>query len=518
MHVCEKCKEYIGTSAEQSWSSNEDTVRCFVCLGLWQDAEFEERLLIAIKGAMSPYGGPELNCLSQSMSQSLLAFPRDLLYRHMLACRHFATESDSKKFAVALKLYSRDILKQCIGRLNMKEIETQHPQCVNDEEQGYLSVYAVAIPTLTVPRPQHLLPKSSKKRTRRKFPDKTQGGDPRTNLESCLQKQGTAVWNMSQAHVELRLDEDVDRRLLEFKVQDQGIDIHVAVWRRAFYLRGLYTKSRRDVSQSPFFVVDGGKRRKLGCTSVEEQILPVISRYSSGISELNNDPKNSEVLFGMAKFHASGREDMDVRMLLPDWTTTGPDGKSHITGRPFMCEIIDAFRLPTVEDLNRIVCEINHVDDLSTPSNERCYGSNPLGVDISTHFGFASSSSFKNLQAETEQKVKYYACLCWSKDGILGGEELLKTKIGTFPVELEQRTPLRVLHRRPNLVRIRHVLSCHTKLIDSHHFWLHISTDAGTYVKEFVHGDLGRTKPSVSSLLGCKTDILQLDCEGIEAT
>jgi len=34
---------------------------------------------------------------------------------------------------------------------------------------------------------------------------------------------------------------------------------------------------------------------------------------------------------------------------------------------------------------------------------------------------------------------------------------------------------------------------------------------AGTYVKEFVHGDLGRTTPSVCSLLGCQADILQLD-------
>ena len=37
-----------------------------------------------------------------------------------------------------------------------------------------------------------------------------------------------------------------------------------------------------------------------------------------------------------------------------------------------------------------------------------------------------------------------------------------------------------------------------------------------TDVKEFVHGDLGRTKPSVGTLLGCKADILELDCEGIE--
>ena len=43
---------------------------------------------------------------------------------------------------------------------------------------------------------------------------------------------------------------------------------------------------------------------------------------------------------------------------------------------------------------------------------------------------------------------------------------------------------------------------------------LHILASAGTYIKEFVHGDLGRTLPNVGSLLGCQADILQLDvCE-----
>jgi tRNA U54 and U55 pseudouridine synthase Pus10 len=38
---------------------------------------------------------------------------------------------------------------------------------------------------------------------------------------------------------------------------------------------------------------------------------------------------------------------------------------------------------------------------------------------------------------------------------------------------------------------------------------------AGTYIKEFVHGDLGRTVPSVGSLLGSEADILQLDVTNV---
>jgi uncharacterized OsmC-like protein len=41
-----------------------------------------------------------------------------------------------------------------------------------------------------------------------------------------------------------------------------------------------------------------------------------------------------------------------------------------------------------------------------------------------------------------------------------------------------------------------------------------MSTRAGTYVKEFVHGDCGCTSPSISSLLGgTRIDITELDCE-----
>lgn len=42
---------------------------------------------------------------------------------------------------------------------------------------------------------------------------------------------------------------------------------------------------------------------------------------------------------------------------------------------------------------------------------------------------------------------------------------------------------------------------------------LHLTTQAGTYIKEFVHGDLGRTTPSLGSLLGLEVDIIALDVE-----
>ena len=48
---------------------------------------------------------------------------------------------------------------------------------------------------------------------------------------------------------------------------------------------------------------------------------------------------------------------------------------------------------------------------------------------------------------------------------------------------------------------------------DSFLFKLNLCTQAGTYVKEFVHGDFGRTSPSLCSILNCDVDILALDVE-----
>ena len=53
--------------------------------------------------------------------------------------------------------------------------------------------------------------------------------------------------------------------------------------------------------------------------------------------------------------------------------------------------------------------------------------------------------------------------------------------------------------------------------ICAHFFSLKLKTSAGLYVKEFVHGDFGRTSPSLADLIepgnfnSQKCDILQLD-------
>lgn len=46
-------------------------------------------------------------------------------------------------------------------------------------------------------------------------------------------------------------------------------------------------------------------------------------------------------------------------------------------------------------------------------------------------------------------------------------------------------------------------------------FELNVITQAGTYVKEFVHGDFGRTKPSIGDIIQSEVDIVALDVMAI---
>ena len=74
---------------------------------------------------------------------------------------------------------------------------------------------------------------------------------------------------------------------------------------------------------------------------------------------------------------------------------------------------------------------------------------------------------------------------------------------------------MRVLHRRSQLEREKKVYALQARLLNPHFFELHVLASAGTYIKEFVHGDLGRTVPNVGQILGTESDILQLDVTNV---
>ena len=608
-HCCSKCRDYLKTSELKQNNTNgngRESFRCWLCLGLWQK-EGENQTTVptttttsclgkALEECCSPYGGIGRNSpnrFSRLANQShTVSLSGDLCLRYKWITSILPSSSTPLPFSVYLQdlkqhMYARieSIIQQDNVANGVKKEEEENSKWIQDhqhvfenEEQGSLSIHLLCLPPKDHPlnlalnnfMSNHKNNQKTKKQRNRYNkrqkcgPFTTQGGDPRQNLEVRLRSKGYEWISQSTAEELSSAAASPEAPFLpnackSFDEPMMRIEYHVAVFRRPLFLYGYYTKSRRDVSQTPFVVMrekpttsepaanststnsSTKEAEILGVTSVEEQICGPIQDLL-GVSTQNNimpdTPSDGGVLYGMIKFHASGREDMDVRMLVRSESPT-----CH--GRPFCIQVIDALN-PIVspnqlkglaETINKIVTGTTRIststEEISTKNDgveidsgdglcntgASYYGQNPMGVGILPNaLRLVPAAIFSGLQKDTESKTKHYGCYCWSKDVLPNEDDLTKFLFRNvvFPLTIQQRTPLRVLHRRTNSIRERNVLHAKATKIDDHHFRLELSTQAGTYVKEFVYGDFGRTIPSVSSLMGCKTNLLKLDCEGIE--
>ena len=236
---------------------------------------------------------------------------------------------------------------------------------------------------------------------------------------------------------------------------------------KPLYLTGRYNKYSRSLPQTPW-IVDGVKKAD---SSVQELICGELCRLT-GCSDHT--------------FFASGREDVDVRMLG--------------TGRPFAVELNSPKNMClSREDIDKVQEVINMSTDL-------------VAVQRLTEVSKEETSLLK--EGETE-KNKQYCALVWSEKEITTGE--LECLEGIKNLKIAQKTPIRVLHRRSLATRERTVYSMHSEVVDSHRFKLYLCSQAGTYIKEFIHGDFGRTQPSLGGLLsGRQVDILSLDVTHVQ--
>lgn len=231
--------------------------------------------------------------------------------------------------------------------------------------------------------------------------------------------------------------------------------------REPLYIAGRYNKHNRSLSQTPWFV-DGVRKSE---SSVEEKICDNLQKHFK---------------YSDSKFSASGREDVDVLMLG--------------TGRPFVVELLDPHKVTFSK-----AAILNIQKEINTASSE---------VQV-RDLQIVTKEATNKLKEGEMEKTKTYLAHCWSSD-VLSAEKLEEISAMTNIV-LQQKTPVRVLHRRPLATRERTVYTMFAEKIDDHHFKLNLETQAGTYIKEFVHGDFGRTTPNMSTLTGTECDILQLD-------
>lgn len=243
---------------------------------------------------------------------------------------------------------------------------------------------------------------------------------------------------------------------------------HVDVEVNPLFLRGRYRKLVRGIPQTrwPCRRCRGKGCERCGGTgamypaSVEEIIGAEVVRATQGAD---------------AFLHGMGREDVDARML----------GR----GRPFVLEV----RLPRRRrvDLEAALRAIN--------------ASGSVEVDR-----LVPATRADVVAVKEDRAPKTYRIAIRTSPPVEPGKlkEGLSVLVGR---PIAQRTPSRVAHRRADMTRHRRVLAADVVSAHGDLAEVRVTAEAGTYVKELVHGDRGRTSPSLAERLGVACEVLELD-------
>ena len=261
----------------------------------------------------------------------------------------------------------------------------------------------------------------------------------------------------------------------EFEAQDIVFNVDlisepkVRIQINPLYIEGKYNKLKRGIPQTKW---PCSKCKGRGC----EECNFTGKQYPESVEELISEHFLKLTKGREAKFHGAGREDIDVLMLG--------------SGRPFVLEIKE----PKIRklDLEKIEREINKVNEGKTSYHNLHVCERKRKAEIKQ----SSPDTYKVYRALVKCDEAF------DKDKL---EELTKLN------EIHQQTPLRVLRRRADKVRVKHVLDLSYEIIDDTRFCMHIKTEGGLYIKELISGDEGRSHPNIGEILGVNAICEQLD-------
>jgi len=245
---------------------------------------------------------------------------------------------------------------------------------------------------------------------------------------------------------------------------------------RSIFIYGRYNKFVRGIPQTHW---DCRLCRGKGCKSCKF----TGKQYPTSVEELMSPKFVSEAKADGSKFHGAGREDIDVKMLG--------------TGRPFVLELINP-KVRTL-DLKKIQNKVNK-------SNKRKIKVNDLQ--------YSSKEQVKNLKLSAENTKKVYNAIVISKEAISKSQfdDLLKKLKSVYEKQkLQQRTPIRVSHRRADKIREKKIFRVEGKFIKPNVSEFIVEAQGGTYIKELISGDNGRTTPSFSDIFGFSLECKKLD-------
>lgn len=243
------------------------------------------------------------------------------------------------------------------------------------------------------------------------------------------------------------------------------------------WLESRYRKLQRGLPQTVFFCPEckGDRRRRRDCAKCEG--FGKLTRES--VQELIGRRLVPAMGGKYGVFHGAGREDIDVLML----------GR----GRPFVFEVQGA-RNPDV-DLAALKQEIE----------QRAGGAIELAPFVRVDRRRVA------YWKETHFDKIYLAEVAVDAPPGEAGHAAARA----FDGLTLQRTPQRVAHRRADLDRERALRVLALDPLPDGALRLRVHCQHGTYVKEWISGDEGRTTPSLASLLGVGARCRQLDVEEI---
>ncbi|MEE2630012.1 MAG: tRNA pseudouridine(54/55) synthase Pus10 [Candidatus Thermoplasmatota archaeon] len=257
-----------------------------------------------------------------------------------------------------------------------------------------------------------------------------------------------------------------------------GLTLRVDVDVRPVFLYGRYRKLSREIPQTRW-PCRACRGRTEGCESCDGSGL----QYIDSVQDLIGEPVKQALDADDTSFHGMGREDIDVRCLG--------------SGRPFVLEI----KRPRKRryPLSDIVKKVNQ------------NGLTKVEVDTLEWCNKSKINKVKQSRSEKSYTIRF-------KVGEMGKEEDIIRAIQSLSGQtIEQETPKRVSHRRAAKIRKRKLVSIDNVQIEEEEVQVTLRCEAGTYVKELVHSDDGRTNPSVQSAIGSNCEVIWLDVEEIHA-
>jgi tRNA pseudouridine synthase 10 len=166
-------------------------------------------------------------------------------------------------------------------------------------------------------------------------------------------------------------------------------------------------------------------------------------------------------------------------------------------GRPFVIEITDPrVRTP---DLDKIAKSINDEAEGKIEVHELV---------------LTDRYQLQKLKEDASINVKEYEALIETERPVTE-KELQKVEESFKAVEIEQRTPHRVSHRRADLVRKKVIHEISLKKEKDGLLRATFKVQGGTYIKELISGDEGRTTPSIAEKLGIVCKCAELNVTAI---